>query len=178
MRSAKFSKIVIFTVCILLVFAVAAALLFDGASLPATDSVIADSGEGADEANQEMVGTGIGLSLVLSIVKLHQGVVWVEDNQPKGAAFHVLIPIDKEAYSREQWVEDSAPSERDDTKEHPEENAAPAPLPGPRRTLLLAEDNAEVRRYVKARLEPYYEVLEAGDGVEAFNSWLPRRCPI
>lgn len=49
MRSAKFSKIVIFTVCILLVFAVAAALLFDGASLPDTDSVIADSGEGADK---------------------------------------------------------------------------------------------------------------------------------
>lgn len=49
MRSAKFSKIVIFTVCILLVFAVAAALLFDGASLPASGNVIADSGEGADK---------------------------------------------------------------------------------------------------------------------------------
>lgn len=55
MRSAKFSKIVIFTVCILLVFAVAAALLFDGASLPATDSVIADSGEGADEVSGALV---------------------------------------------------------------------------------------------------------------------------
>ena len=141
----------------------------DGIAETDKPHVFAPFYQGADEANQEMVGTGIGLSLVLSIVKLHQGVVWVEDNQPKGAAFHVLIPIDKEAYSREQWVEDSAPSERDDTKEHPEENAAPAPLPGPRRTLLLAEDNAEVRRYVKARLEPYYEVLEAGDGVEAFN---------
>lgn len=51
MRSAKFSKIVIFTVCILLVFAVAAALLFDGAALSASGNVIADSGEGADEAN-------------------------------------------------------------------------------------------------------------------------------
>ena len=50
MRSAKFSKIVIFTVCILLVFAVAAALLFDGAALSASGNVIADSGEGADEA--------------------------------------------------------------------------------------------------------------------------------
>lgn len=49
MRSAKFSKIVIFTVCILLVFAVAAALLFEGASLPASGNVIADSGEGADK---------------------------------------------------------------------------------------------------------------------------------
>lgn len=51
MRSAKFSKIVIFFVCILLVFAVAAALLFDGAALSASGNVIADSGEGADEAN-------------------------------------------------------------------------------------------------------------------------------
>ena len=47
----RFSKLLILAVCIILVFAVAAALLFDGASLPATDSVIADSGEGADEAN-------------------------------------------------------------------------------------------------------------------------------
>lgn len=49
MRSAKFSKIVIFFVCILLVFAVAAALLFDGAALPTSGNVIADSGEGADK---------------------------------------------------------------------------------------------------------------------------------
>lgn len=49
MRSAKFSKIVIFTVCILLVFAVAAALLFDGAALSASGNVIAASGEGADK---------------------------------------------------------------------------------------------------------------------------------
>lgn len=48
MRSAKFSKIVIFFVCILLVFAVAAALLFDGAALSASGNVIAASGEGAD----------------------------------------------------------------------------------------------------------------------------------
>ena len=50
MRTAKLSKIIIFSVCILLVFAVTAALLFgDGASLPAADNVIADAGEGADE---------------------------------------------------------------------------------------------------------------------------------
>ncbi len=45
MRTAKFSKIIIFSVCILLVFAV----FGDGASLPAKDKVIADAGEGADE---------------------------------------------------------------------------------------------------------------------------------
>lgn len=48
----RFSKLLILAVCIILVFAVAAALLFDnGATLPANDNVIAASGEGADEAN-------------------------------------------------------------------------------------------------------------------------------
>ena len=60
MRSAKFSKIVIFTVCILLVFAVAAALLFDGASLPAADNVIAVSGEGADWNSGEYPAVNYG----------------------------------------------------------------------------------------------------------------------
>ncbi len=56
MRSAKFSKIVIFSICLLLVFAVTAALLFDnGASLPANDNVIADTGEGADEVSGALV---------------------------------------------------------------------------------------------------------------------------
>ena len=60
MRSAKFSKIVIFTVCILLVFAVAAALLLDGASLPASGNVIADSGEGADWNSGEYPAVNYG----------------------------------------------------------------------------------------------------------------------
>lgn len=60
MRSAKFSKIVIFTVCILLVFAVAAALLFDGASLPTSGNVIADSGEGADWNSGEYPAVNYG----------------------------------------------------------------------------------------------------------------------
>lgn len=51
MITKRFSKFLILTVCIILVFAVAAALLFDGAALSASGNVIAASGEGADEAN-------------------------------------------------------------------------------------------------------------------------------
>ena len=49
MITKRFSKFLILTVCIILVFAVAAALLFDGAALSASGNVIADSGEGADK---------------------------------------------------------------------------------------------------------------------------------
>lgn len=51
MITKRFSKLLILAVCIILVFAVAAALLFDGAALSASGNVIAASGEGADEAN-------------------------------------------------------------------------------------------------------------------------------
>ena len=41
-------------------------------------------------------------------MKLHKGVVWVEDNKPKGAVFRVLIPINREAYAHEQFAEDDS----------------------------------------------------------------------
>lgn len=49
MITKRFSKFLILAVCIILVFAVEAALLFDGAALSASGNVIAASGEGADE---------------------------------------------------------------------------------------------------------------------------------
>lgn len=56
MRSAKYSKVFILSVCLLLVFAVTAALLFgSGASLSEKDNIIADTGEGADEVSGAIV---------------------------------------------------------------------------------------------------------------------------
>ena len=43
------------------------------------------------------------------------------------------------------------------------------PVSGQRYTLLLAEDNPDVRRYICKHLEPYFDVLEAENGVDAFN---------
>ena len=40
---------------------------------------------------------------------------------------------------------------------------------GQRYTLLLAEDNPDVRQYIKKHLDPYFEVLEAENGAEAFD---------
>lgn len=137
--------------------------------------------QGVDEGDSNTTGTGIGLSLVLSIVKLHKGVVWVEDNEPKGAVFRVLIPIDREAYAHEQVAEDfpSARHPYGETEEEKMESGMPAEggvdkespaAVGQRRyTLLLAEDNPEVRRYVQERLAPYYDVIEAENGAEAFG---------
>ena len=81
MRSAKFSKIVIFFVCILLVFAVAAALLFsNGASLPTSGNVIADSGEGADEANSAYPVSADGYTHGSNIGRATSGTVYDVSN--------------------------------------------------------------------------------------------------
>ena len=64
---------------------------------------IADNGPGVPDGQKETVfgkgeqgldssGTGIGLHLVDRIVKLHNGKVWVEDNEPEGAIFSVELP--------------------------------------------------------------------------------------
>lgn len=131
--------------------------------------------QGTDESGLNTAGTGIGLSLVLSIVKLHKGVVWVEDNCPKGAAFRVLIPAGREAYAHEQVAEEPFPAKvpyRDEGSEEPEvTDKLRQQLSGSnsRYTLLLAEDNPNVRRYIKEHLDPFFDILEAENGEEAFS---------
>lgn len=121
--------------------------------------------QGMGESEQNTTGTGIGLSLVLSIVKLHHGIVWVEDNTPKGAVFHVLIPIDRKVYTPEQITEE-VEHVAEITEEIQKEQIVTS---GQRYTILLAEDNPEVRQYIKERLEPYFNILEAENGAEAFD---------
>lgn len=120
-----------------------------------------------DGESKDAVGTGIGLSLTQSIVQLHHGAIWAENNEQGGASFHVLFPIDRSAYSEEEIDRESAdrvvvdviPSTTDPGSFSLEKKY----------TVLLAEDNEEVRSYVKSCLEPYFYVLEADNGETAFE---------
>ncbi|AXG11948.1 sensor histidine kinase [Haloplanus rubicundus] len=64
---------------------------------------IADNGPGVPDGQKETVfgkgergldssGTGIGLHLVNTLVSIHNGDVWIEDNEPEGAIFSVELP--------------------------------------------------------------------------------------
>lgn len=103
------------------------------------------------------MGTGIGLSLTRSIVLLHKGTISVSHNQPTGTIFKVYIPISNSVYGKEQLVEDD------------EEQVVEDVIPSAKEmhfeiekkwTVLLAEDNDEVRAYVKECLDPYFYVLD------------------
>lgn len=118
--------------------------------------------QGEDD-NKENVGTGIGLSLTRSIVHLHHGTITVSKNQPTGTIFKVYIPINSSAYKEEQLM-----------KEETVEDVIPADKGifftiEKKWTVLLAEDNEEVRSYVKECLEPYFYVLDVNNGKAALD---------
>ena len=123
--------------------------------------------QGSTEEGENVSGTGIGLSLVLSIIKLHKGIIWVEDNKPKGSVFKLLIPNDFCVYTHDQLItEKMTPVQVQDTP--PDIKAENIHLKQ-RYLVLLAEDNHEVRNYIKQHLEPCFDVLEAENGVKAFE---------
>jgi two-component system, NarL family, sensor histidine kinase BarA len=84
-------------------------LVLLAARRPAIELRVADTGIGIPPAERERVfdafyqvdssstreqgGTGLGLSIVKRLVDSHDGVVRIEDNQPRGTAFVITIPI-------------------------------------------------------------------------------------
>lgn len=130
---------------------------------------VADTGGGIDKATQARVfepffttkdldkGTGLGLAIAHGVVKQHRGSISVESEPGHGATFTFLIPL----------AEAIAP-----LAEAPAE-AAPA---GGTETVLVAEDDAALRRMLRRLLEGAgYEVVEAKDGNDAVFRFLEHR---
>jgi hypothetical protein len=106
---------------------------------------ISDTGHGMDEETQEHIfepffstkgdkGTGLGLSTVYGIVKQHGGNIWVYSEQGKGTTFKIYLPVAEKSKAEE--------------KAHPE---VTQDLKGSE-TILLVEDNDQVRRLAKSVL--------------------------
>ncbi len=100
-------------------------------------------------------GTGLGLASVFGIVKQHQGCINVQSEVGIGTTFKILLP-----YA---------------VAEHADERAQPRPATanwGGGETILLVEDEPDVRRLAHAVLEQNgYNVLTAANGDEAIEIW-------
>lgn len=121
-----------------------------------------------EEKNRsETIGTGIGLSLTKSVIQLHHGTIWVENNHPNGTIFKVVIPINKSIYNNDIVEVDTSDSKI--TEVLFPSGALEVLNIEKKHTVLLVEDNDEVRNYVKERLEPYFFIIEADNGLDAFN---------
>jgi signal transduction histidine kinase len=150
-------------------------------------------------------GSGIGLSLVRELVRLHGGEVSVTSQLNHGSTFTVTIPIGTQhlpterigvartrvstalaanAYVEEalRWLPESRKSEVGNRQSEPaiEHNVGKDALqtipsstfPLPTSRILLADDNADMREYVRRLLAGRYEVTTVADGEEALATAL------
>ncbi len=128
-------------------------------------------------------GTGIGLSLVKSIVDQHGGSIRVHNldgSGNTGAVFTVTLPMDNKHFSAEQILEPGSNHHpKHFVRIDPEEETMPVPgaqsgaSTHPYR-ILVVEDNPDIRAYLYQNLREEYEVEEACNGVEALEKALEK----
>lgn len=139
-----------------------------------------------NSAKRKFQGAGIGLALVKELVEIQSGTVSVESQEGKGATFTVRLP-----YQKANKLASAARSEAlaKVEPEHSEEwltglyrraELFPALAAARQRTgttsftrrthrplILVADDEPDMRRFLKSQLEDDYEIVEAVDGVDA-----------
>ena len=135
-----------------------------------------------NSVNRELsnTGTGIGLSLSLNIVKAHHGQITVESEEHKGSSFIVELPVGKEHFKEDKNVtiiEDEGNKEIinnaisiESEKENLEDFIAQQKKDFDHSsTLLIVEDDDELRKLLIEIFEPIFEIFEAKNGEEAFK---------
>ena len=122
-----------------------------------------------------MTGTGIGLSLVRQFAERHGGSVHVESEVGAGTTFRLRLPFGQAHLQRgdvlseaEQLELEALPAPDPDDLFITNEPLTLATLP----SLLVVEDNDEVRQYLQQLFAADFDVSTAADGLEGWNKAL------
>ncbi len=126
---------------------------------------VTDTGAGMDRETREKIfepffttkevgkGTGLGLSMVYGIIKQHEGHINVYSEPGRGTTFRIYLPL----------IETKVDKIKPEVIQPAETGTE---------TVLLAEDESEVREFTKKMLEEYgYKVITAGSGQEAIDEF-------
>nr|WP_321357654.1 two-component regulator propeller domain-containing protein [uncultured Draconibacterium sp.] len=151
--------------------------------------IVADNGIGIDSSKlkrifdrfyhtdggveSEMVGSGIGLALVNSLVKLHKGSIKVNSSVGEGAVFTVELPVSRKAYrdnevllGADQYITNITMA--DDLKQVPilrDEVERLSTQP----TVLVIDDNRELLEFISETLVDDYKVVTAIDSAQGMQ---------
>lgn len=114
--------------------------------------------------NPSSKGFGVGLYYAQCLAFLHRGRINYEPNVPNGSRFTLSIPY-KEAVTAVSLAEDEPVAETKEDKPEIMKSEIDENLP----TILLTEDDYEMRGYVQMLLQDDYNVIVACDGEEALD---------
>ncbi len=133
---------------------------------------VSDSGCGMDAETRDKIfepffstkgkhGTGMGLATVYGIIKNHGGKISVYSEKDAGSVFKIYLPVYQGVHDERQQMEQS-------------DNA-----PGGSETILLVEDNEQVRNLTESILKRCgYNVIPAQDGSEALDLLASYKQPV
>jgi len=166
---------------------------------PGRDTVeiaVSDTGIGMDEeqlahifdrfyqventGSRRFEGTGIGLSLVKELVELHRGTITVRSRPGQGSEFtvslrlgaghllagEIVAPATGEIRGVQEAVGPAGLEEPGPVEEEAEDKEDKT---GEKPIILVVEDNADMRRFIKGPLKADYRVVEAADGREGID---------
>ena len=116
---------------------------------------------------------GIGLHLTHELVKTHHGEIAYQENEGGGSVFMVTLSLQKDCYEASDFLVKDSPilkaelaKERDGQEEKTTDAVPSAPPSAPlnRRTILLIEDDNDVREFLLSELESCFDLKVASDG--------------
>lgn len=145
---------------------------------------VADTGVGIPQEKREQLfsrfmqssytgeSVGIGLHLTHELVRTHHGEITYQENEGGGSVFVVTIPLQKDCYEASDFLVKDSPilkadltKERDGQEEKTTDAVPSAPsAPLNRRTILLIEDDNDVREFLLSELESCFDLKVASDG--------------
>ncbi|MBO7457158.1 MAG: response regulator [Paludibacteraceae bacterium] len=120
--------------------------------------------------NTGTTGTGIGMNLTKELVDLHHGYIEVESEVGKGTKITILLHTGKEHFSDDvEFIADDASTSQtdvsptfEDKMEQLEQDQQDSP-----RTILVVDDNVDMRNFLTKILSRDYHIESAEDGEEA-----------
>lgn len=116
---------------------------------------------------------GIGLHLTHELVRTHHGEIAYQENEGGGSVFVVTIPLQKDCYEASDFLVKDSPilktdlvMKQDEQEEKTTDAVPSAPPSAPlnRRTILLIEDDNDVREFLLSELESCFDLKVASDG--------------
>lgn len=128
------------------------------------------------QASTAKAGFGIGLYLVNHFVNAHQGTISYTSEAGKGTSFLVQLPLGREHLAGQEIVEapmaatgmlEALPEAMMEEEGSEEFQDAYTPLTTESRSILVVDDNAQIRQYIRQLFREQFSVYEAQSGEEA-----------